>query len=52
MSSNYNSRYKPKEILWIDGDAHLIRREEKFDDLIRNQVMLNNKVLAKSADNA
>jgi diaminopimelate decarboxylase len=52
MSSNYNSRYKPKEILWIEGDAHLIRREEEFDDLIRNQVMLNNKVLAKSADNA
>ena len=52
MTSNYNSRYKPKEILWINGNAHLIRREEKFDDLIRNQVMLNNNVLAKSGDNA
>ena len=45
MSSNYNSRYKPKEILWIGGEGHLIRREEKFDDLIRNQVELNNDIL-------
>ena len=48
MSSNYNSRYKPKEILWIGGEGHLIRREEKFDDLIRNQVELSNDILANS----
>ena len=52
MSSNYNSRYKPKEILWIGGEGHLIRREEKFDDLIRNQVELSNDVLANSINNA
>ena len=46
MSSNYNSRYKPKEVFWIGGEGHLIRREEKFDDLIRNQVNLSNEVLA------
>ena len=51
MSSNYNSRYKPKEILWIGGEGHLIRREEKFDDLIRNQVELNNDILEKSVNN-
>ena len=51
MSSNYNSRYKPKEVLWIDGKGHLIRREEKFDDLIRNQVELNNDILVKSVNN-
>ena len=51
MSSNYNSRYRPKEILWIDGKGHLIRREEKFDDLIRNQVELNNEILVKSVNN-
>ena len=51
MSSNYNSRYKPKEVLWIDGEGHLIRREEKFDDLIRNQVELNNDILVKSVNN-
>ena len=51
MSSNYNSRYKPKEILWIGGEGHLIRKEEKFDDLIRNQVELSNDILANSINN-
>ena len=51
MSSNYNSRYKPKEIFWISGEANLIRKEEKFDDLIRNQIELNNDILAKSVNN-
>ena len=51
MSSNYNSRYKPKEILWIGGEGHLIRREEKFDDLIRNQVELSNDILVNSINN-
>ena len=51
MASNYNSRYKPKEILWIGGEGHLIRREEKFDDLIRNQVELSNDILANSINN-
>ena len=51
MSSNYNSRYRPKEILWIDDEAHLIRREEKFDDLIRNQVELDSEILIKSVNN-
>ena len=51
MSSNYNSRYRPKEILWIDDEAHLIRKEEKFDDLIRNQVELNSEILIKSVNN-
>ena len=51
MASNYNSRYRPKEILWIDDKAHLIRREEKFDDLIRNQVELDSEILIKSVNN-
>tara|TARA_B100000963_G_scaffold94706_1_gene81579 strand:- start:373 stop:1617 length:1245 start_codon:yes stop_codon:yes gene_type:complete len=51
MSSNYNSRYRPKEIFWIDDEAHLIRREEKFDDLIRNQVELDSEVFIKSVNN-
>ena len=46
--SNYNSRYKPKEVFWIGGEGHLIRREEKFDDLIRNQVDLRSEVLQVS----
>ena len=51
MASNYNSRYRPKEILWIDDKAHLIRREEKFDDLVRNQVELDSEILIKSVNN-
>ena len=38
MASNYNSRYRPAEILWHDGKAHLIRERETFEDLVRNQV--------------
>lgn len=40
MSSNYNSRYKPAEVLWKDGKGHLIRQRETFDDLIKNQIIV------------
>lgn len=40
MSSNYNSRYKPAEVLFKDDQAVLIRRREHWDDLLRNQVSL------------
>ena len=40
MSSNYNSRYRPAEVLWMDGKAHLIRKRERFEDLIQNQVQV------------
>ena len=38
MASNYNSRYRPAEVLWYQGKAHLIRERERFDDILRNQV--------------
>lgn len=38
MSSNYNSRYRPAEVLWHNGEAHLIRKHEDFEDLTKNQV--------------
>ncbi|MFY7666196.1 diaminopimelate decarboxylase [Flavobacterium sp.] len=38
MSSNYNSRYKPAEILIHNGQPLLITKPESFDDLIRNQI--------------
>ena len=38
MASNYNSRYRPAEVLWLNGEAHLIRKRETFDDLLHNQV--------------
>lgn len=40
MASNYNSRYRPPEVLWKDGEAYLIRKRETFEDLISNQIAL------------
>lgn len=40
MSSNYNSRYKPAEVLWKNGKGHLIRQRETFEDLIKNQIII------------
>ena len=40
MSSNYNSRYKPAEVLWKDGKGILIRARETFEDLLKNQILL------------
>jgi len=38
MSSNFNSRFKPAEVLVKDGEAHLIRKRDQFQDLLRNQI--------------
>ncbi len=38
MASNYNSRLRPAEVLILDGKAHLIRKRETFDDLMKNQI--------------
>lgn len=38
MASNYNSRFKPAEVLWINGKGVLIRQRETFDDLLKNQI--------------
>ncbi|MGB0456627.1 MAG: diaminopimelate decarboxylase [Flavobacteriaceae bacterium] len=40
MSSNYNSRYRPAEVLWYNDKAHLIRKRETIEDLLTNQVEL------------
>ncbi len=40
MVSNYNSRYKPAEVLWKDGQGILIRKRETFEDLLKNQIKL------------
>ncbi|MFT5989677.1 MAG: diaminopimelate decarboxylase, partial [Neolewinella sp.] len=47
MASNYNSRFRPAEVMVIDGEAHLIRRRETMEDLMRGQVEL--EVLKGSA---
>jgi diaminopimelate decarboxylase len=38
MSSNYNSRYRPAEVLIHNGHAKLIRRRETLDDLLSTQI--------------
>lgn len=37
MSSNFNSRFRPPEVMWHEGQAHLIRERESFEDITRGQ---------------
>jgi diaminopimelate decarboxylase len=39
MSSNFNSRFKPAEVMVSMGKAQLIRRRDEFEDLIKNQMI-------------
>lgn len=38
MSSNFNSRLKPAEVMIREGKAYLIRKADEFEDLFRNQI--------------
>ena len=38
MSSNYNSRYRPAEVLVYQGKGHLIRERETIEDLLNKQI--------------
>ncbi|MFZ4058149.1 MAG: diaminopimelate decarboxylase [Ferruginibacter sp.] len=38
MSSNFNARLKPAEVLVQDNHVRLIRKRDEFDDLLRNQL--------------
>ncbi|CAA0171421.1 Diaminopimelate decarboxylase [Tenacibaculum maritimum] len=40
MASNYNSRYRPAEVMLYNGKDYLIRKRETFEDLIRNQELV------------
>ena len=41
MASNYNSRYRPAEVLWYKEKSFEIRKEETFDDLVQNQILID-----------
>ena len=41
MASNYNSRYRPAEVLIKDGKDYLIRKRETMDDILRNQEIVD-----------
>lgn len=38
MSSHYNSRFKPAEVLIEDDKARVIRKRDELEDLFRNQI--------------
>jgi diaminopimelate decarboxylase len=41
MASNYNSRYKPAQVLFENGVSKLISRRDQFEDLLSLQIPLN-----------
>jgi diaminopimelate decarboxylase len=47
MSSNFNSRLKPAEVLVKDGKSHLIRKADVFEDLLKNQIEVIHKETPK-----
>lgn len=50
MASNYNSRYRPAEVLWHNGSAHLIRERETMDDILKNQVEVELEIGAEPVE--
>lgn len=38
MSNNYNSRFKPAEVMVHKGKAHLITKRQEMEDILRNQI--------------
>ena len=45
MSSNFNSRLKPSEVMVVKGVPYLIRQREDFKDLLRNQLDIPGQIL-------
>lgn len=40
MASNYNSRFRPAEVMFKDGKGHLIQKRETMEDLLKNQILI------------
>jgi diaminopimelate decarboxylase len=40
MSSNYNARYRPAEVLIYNNNAHLIRKRETMADITQNEIAM------------
>jgi diaminopimelate decarboxylase len=41
MASNYNSRFKPAEVMIYKGEDYLIRHRETMEDILKNQVEID-----------
>lgn len=46
MSNQYNSRRRPAEVLVLEGKPYLIRKRETIEDLTRNEVVLDEELIA------
>lgn len=40
MSSQYNSRFRPAEVMVHQGEAHVVRERETMEDILRNQILI------------
>ena len=41
MASNYNSRFRPAEVMVYNGEDYLIRERETMEDILKNQIEIN-----------
>ncbi len=41
MSNNYNSRFRPAEVMVYNGKDYLVRKRETMDDLLRTQTQVD-----------
>ncbi len=41
MASNYNSRFRPAEVMILGGKDYLIRKRETLNDLLQNQILVD-----------
>ena len=41
MSSNYNSRFTPAEVCFYNKEFNLIRKSQKINDLLSNQIIID-----------
>ena len=41
MASNYNSRFKPAEVMIHEGKDYLVRQRETMEDILKNQIDVN-----------
>ncbi|MAO32321.1 MAG: diaminopimelate decarboxylase, partial [Crocinitomicaceae bacterium] len=40
MSSNYNSRFRPAEVMFKEGKGYLVQKRETMEDLLKNQILI------------
>lgn len=41
MASNYNSRFRPAEVLTYQRKDYLVRERETMEDILKNQILIN-----------